>query len=177
MPNLIPDTVDVTQLSELMRSEIDLALVDVRSQREFRRSHIADSINVPLATLPARGADLFAAYELVVLICASGQRAELARQALARVGAGRVTVLEGGIEAWQFGTPAGRRGWSMERQVRLVAGSVVLAGVLGSLLYDPLKWLAGAIGLGLTIAGLTNTCGLARVLGLLPYNRRSSASR
>jgi hypothetical protein len=65
----------------------------------------------------------------------------------------------------------GRARWALERQVRLVAGSLVAAGVVGSLWKRPALALAGAVGVGLTISALTDTCALGRVLSALPYNR------
>ena len=63
----------------------------------------------------------------------------------------------------------------MERQVRLVAGSIAVAGVVASTKLPKAKWLAAGIGGGLTFSAVTNTCGMARVLGFLPYNRRAGA--
>ena len=61
--------------------------------------------------------------------------------------------------------------WDLERQVRLVAGSIVLTSILGSIAAPKLKWLAAAIGGGLTFAALTNTCAMGMLLSKLPYNR------
>lgn len=63
----------------------------------------------------------------------------------------------------------------MERQVRLVAGMAVVLGIVSSIAYEPLKWIAGLVGAGLTFAAITNTCAMSRVLGLLPHNRTRSA--
>lgn len=62
----------------------------------------------------------------------------------------------------------------MERQVRLAAGSVVLASVAASAVFEPLKWVAAALGAGLVLAALTDTCLLGRLLALLPHNRAAS---
>jgi rhodanese-related sulfurtransferase len=86
-------------------------------------------------------------------------------------------VLEGGILAWEQAGGAVRRGrqrWELERQVRLVAGSLVLAGVLGSVLFEPAKCLSGAVGAGLTFAALSNTCAMGMLLSKLPYNRAAT---
>ncbi len=178
MSDTAPEVMDPAQVSELLRSNAGVRLVDVRTPAEYRSAHIPGSHNVPLAQLPERGDDLLADDEKVlVLVCASGERAERARKALDAAGTSNVAVLRGGITAWADHGAELSRGasapWPMERQVRLAAGSLVLAGVLGSLGYEPLKWLAGFIGAGLAFAGLTNTCGMARVLALLPYNRGS----
>ena len=86
-----------------------------------------------------------------------------------------VQVLAGGLAAWeQAGLPVerGRPRWSMERQVRGVAGGLVLAGALGGLFgWRPLGALSAAIGGGLLFSALTNTCGMAKVLARLPYNQ------
>src|SRR5574340_477020 len=69
---------------------------------------------------------------------------------------------------------SGQRGaqrWDLERQVRLVAGSIVLTSILGSIAAPKLKWVAGAIGGGLTFAALSNTCAMGMLLSKLPYNR------
>lgn len=178
MPDTAPQVMDAAQVSQLLRSNTDVRLVDVRTPAEYQHAHIPGSHNVPLAQLRERRDDLLADDEQVlVLVCASGKRAEQARKVLGGAGASHVAVLRGGITAWEDHGAELRRGararWAMERQVRLASGSLVLAGVLGSLAYQPLVWLAGFIGAGLTFAGLTNTCGMARVLALLPYNRRS----
>ncbi|WP_263253750.1 YgaP family membrane protein [Saccharopolyspora rosea] len=86
-------------------------------------------------------------------------------------------MLRGGITGWEDGggeLDRGRGTWAMERQVRLVAGLLVLTGVVGSTAYGPLKWIAGFVGAGLTFAALTDTCAMSRLLGLLPHNRTSA---
>jgi hypothetical protein len=112
-----------------------------------------------------------------VLVCRSGQRAARAEESLRGAGLGNVHILEGGIAAWQANGFAVNRGaprWDLERQVRLVAGSVVLSAILGSIAVPRLKWLAAAMGGGLAAAALTNTCALGTLLSRLPYNRGRS---
>ena len=113
----------------------------------------------------------------VVLICRSGARAGQAEALLAGTGLANLHVLDGGITAWQnAGAPVnqGPARWDLERQVRLVAGSLVLTGVLASILAPRAKWLSAAIGAGLTTAALTNTCAMGKMLSKLPYNRDAS---
>jgi rhodanese-related sulfurtransferase len=155
-------------------------VLDVRTPAEFEASHIAGSYNVPLDTLGEHAPELTArVQEEVVLVCRSGGRARQAESALRESGMARLHVLEGGMSAWEAAGLDVVRGassrWPLERQVRLAAGVLVLAGVLGGALLTP--WLyavAGFVGAGLTFAGLTDWCGMARLLGRLPYNRRSS---
>lgn len=69
----------------------------------------------------------------------------------------------------------GQQTWSMERQVRGVAGALVLAGALGGLLVaQPFVWLAAGVGGGLLFSAVSNTCGMAKVLALLPHNKGQS---
>ncbi|QDY09200.1 DUF2892 domain-containing protein [Micromonospora sp. HM134] len=93
-----------------------------------------------------------------------------AGRALAAAGLPHLRVLDGGMLAWEKIPAPVRRGTprrDLERQVRLVAGSIVLVSVLGSVLVPGLKWVAALIGGGLTVAALTDTCAMGR----LPYNR------
>jgi hypothetical protein len=61
--------------------------------------------------------------------------------------------------------------WALERQIRLVAGSIVLLAIIASIWWSPARYVAGAIGLGLTVAAITDTCLMGKLLMKLPYNR------
>ncbi|MEU9247733.1 DUF2892 domain-containing protein, partial [Streptomyces sp. NPDC048385] len=66
--------------------------------------------------------------------------------------------------------------WSMDRQVRLTAGSLVLLGVaLGEFAHPAFRLLSAGIAGGLVFSAVTNTCGMAAMLGKLPYNRPRKA--
>jgi hypothetical protein len=88
-------------------------------------------------------------------------------------------VLEGGIDGWdRAGLPLerGRGAWSIERQVRAIAGGLVLAGVVGSLTVNrKLIFLSGFVGGGLLFAGVSDICMMANLLLKLPYNRVNRA--
>ncbi|WP_024757626.1 rhodanese-like domain-containing protein [Streptomyces exfoliatus] len=150
-------------------------LLDVRTPGEFRTAHIAGSYNVPLSTLREHRAELRSHLdEEVVLVCRSGQRAKEAEQALAQAGLPNLRVLEGGITAWEATSAPVERGperWDMERQVRLVAGSVVLATGLIGIAVPGAHLIGTAIGAGLTYAALSNSCAMGVLLSKLPYNR------
>jgi rhodanese-related sulfurtransferase len=149
--------------------------LDVRTPAEFETSHIPGAYNVPLDLLREHRTELRAHLdEDVVLVCRSGSRAAQAGQSLADVGLPNLKILDGGMTAWQQQAAGpvnrGRPRWDLERQVRLAAGSIVLASVLGSLLVPGLRWIAALLGAGLTIAALTNTCAMGMLLAKLPYN-------
>ncbi|GGQ31988.1 rhodanese-like domain-containing protein [Streptosporangium pseudovulgare] len=170
-----PATLDAATLRRLLESGRAPRLIDVRTPGEFETAHIPGSCNVPLDLLREHRAELRGHLdEQTVLICRSGQRATQAGQDLAAAGLPGLRVLTGGVSAWQAaGAPvaAGKPRWDLERQVRLVAGSIVLGSVLVSTAFPPAKWLAAAIGGGLTFAALSNTCAMGMLLAKLPYNR------
>lgn len=150
-------------------------MLDVRTPAEFETAHIPGSYNVPLETLREHRAELLGHLdEQVVLVCRSGRRAVQAEGALAEAGLPNLRVLDGGMLAWQAsGAPVtrGRPRWELERQVRLVAGGVVVLSVLGSVIVPGLQWVAAALGAGLAVAAVTDTCAMGALLAKLPYNR------
>lgn len=168
-------TLTATALQHLIATATAPRLIDVRTPGEFETAHIPGSYNVPLDILREHRDELRAHLdEQVVLVCRSGQRAATAEQALAAASLPNLRILDGGIIAWQAaGAPVrhGKHRWDLERQVRLVAGSIVLAAVLASVAVPPAKWAAAAIGAGLTFAALSNTCAMGMLLAKLPYNR------
>ncbi|NLA37493.1 MAG: rhodanese-like domain-containing protein, partial [Actinobacteria bacterium] len=115
--------------------------------------------------------------EPVVLVCRSGMRASQAEQRLAAAGMGNVKVLEGGMMAWEGAGGTVKRGaekWDIERQVRLVAGSIVLTSIVASIWVPGLRFVAGFVGAGLSFAALSNTCAMGMMLAKLPYNRSNN---
>ncbi|MFF0558628.1 rhodanese-like domain-containing protein [Streptomyces sp. NPDC004266] len=150
-------------------------LLDVRTPGEFRTAHIPGSYNVPLNTLIEHRAELLPHLDGdVVLVCRSGQRAARAEEVLAGAGLPDLRVLEGGVVAWETaGSPVerGPERWDMERQVRLVAGSIVLATGLVGVFVPGAHLIGTAIGAGLTYAALSNSCAMGVLLSRLPYNR------
>ena len=87
-------------------------------------------------------------------------------------------VLTGGVPGFAAAGGAvvkGKDRWDLERQVRLVAGSLVVLGLAGGRFVSPkIRTLAGVIGTGLTFSAATNTCAMGMMLGKLPYNRGAS---
>jgi rhodanese-related sulfurtransferase len=171
-------TISPAELEKLLDSSTPPRVVDVRTPAEFETAHIAGSHNVPLDVLREHQSEIIEHLnDDVVLVCKSGQRAAKAEELLRNAGVPSGRVLENGFTAWQGNGSAVDRGeqrWELERQVRLVAGSIVVSSVLGSVLVPKLKWLAAAIGGGLTFAAVTDTCAMGSALSKLPYNSGSS---
>ncbi|MEV6792207.1 rhodanese-like domain-containing protein [Streptomyces sp. NPDC051320] len=156
----------------------DYTVIDVRTPGEYASGYVPGAYNIPLdhlhAALPALKAA--AARGDLLMVCASGNRSATACSELAAADIPAAT-LTGGTTAWAeqghtLHRPEGAsRVWSMERQVRLTAGSLVVLGFAAGTRYRPARWLSAAIGSGLVFSALTNTCGMAAVLAKLPHNR------
>ena len=170
--------VDVAEVRRRLRERSDTVVVDVRSPAEFDAVSIVGSVNLPLDRLDAVGV-IGPATRPMVLVCRSGARATRAAEILvARDLASDVVVMRGGLNAWvESGGPVERAGpstWTLERQVRLVAGGIVASSIAASIRFPRARYLAGAVGLGLVTAAVTDTCAMGELLMRLPYNRRSA---
>ena len=169
------DVIGVATMRQLLHDDPSLRILDVRTGGEFETVHIPGSYNVPLDTLAEHAADLADVEHAVVLVCQSGGRATQAHGTLRDAGKLRLHILEGGMTAWRSAggdvveSASGR--WAMDRQVRLVAGSLVLAGLVASVAVPKVKWLAGGVASGLVYSAVSNTCAMGDVLAKLPYNR------
>ena len=155
-------------------------LIDVREYPEFALGHIEGSELVPLETLD-KASEGWSHSEPLTLVCKSGRRAEKARQTLARKGFTSLTVLDGGVEAWTNGgkplAVAAKKPWSLERQVRVTAGSLVLTFCgLGLFMSQKFFIGAGLVGASLVFAGVSDTCMMASVLGRMPWNNPEKAN-
>ncbi len=154
-------------------------LIDVRTVPEFDQVHARGAQCQPLDALdPAAIWNQRRHPEApLLLICKSGMRAQKAADRFIAAGCGNIVVVEGGTDAWlAAGLPVirGRLTMSLERQVRIAAGSLVVLGcVLGWLVNPWCYGLPAFIGAGLVFAGLTDTCAMGMALTYLPWNRRS----
>lgn len=155
-----------------------LRLLDVRTPGEYTTAHIAGSYNVPVDVLAEHSAEIRSLESPVVLICQSGQRAGRADAVLRASGMRHLQVLDGGMRAWlDAGLPVNRGAQriSLERQVRIAAGTLAATGGFLALLVSP--WFAAIpafVGTGLVFAGVTDTCLMGMLLARLPYNRASA---
>ncbi|MEO9899973.1 rhodanese family protein [Nisaea sp.] len=156
-----------------------LVLIDIREPDERAREWIPGSVAIPLSAW--KSADL-APYrgKGVVLHCRSGNRTMINAPLFVEAGFASAAFLEGGIEAWKdAGLPVTRNKKApleIMRQVQIIAGSFACAGGLAGYLVDPIYALIPAfVGAGLLMAGVTGWCGMARLLGHMPWNKPASA--
>lgn len=173
-----PAILNAGDLRGLLDSTNPPRILDVRTPGEFEGVHIAGAYNVPLDLLREHRDEIRSHLDdHVVLVCRSGQRAALAEQTLHDAGLPNVHILDGGMNAWEannFAVTRGIQRWDLERQVRLVAGSLIALSILASIVMPGLKWVGFAIGAGLVFAALSNTCTMGMLLAKLPYNRGAS---
>ncbi|MFE9687404.1 rhodanese-like domain-containing protein [Streptomyces sp. NPDC006285] len=163
----------------------ELTVIDVRTPGEYASGHLPDAHNIPLDHLQRALVALkdAATRTDLLIVCASGARSENAAKTLANHNIPAAT-LTGGTNAWaEHGhdlhypraCDVPQNTWSMERQVRLTAGTIVLIGLALGLLHPAFQLISAAIAGGLVFSALTNTCGMAVVLAKLPHNRPRQA--
>ncbi len=169
------DTIDANQLRQLRTADPDIRILDVRTGGEYESLHIPGSYNVPLDTLGEHVRDLASVEHPVVLVCQSGGRATQAHEKLAAAGKETLHILDGGMAAWDASGGDVVRGdtnrWAMDRQVRLLAGSLMVVAIAASTVIPGAKWIAAGVAAGLTYSAMSNTCAMAAILSKLPYNR------
>jgi len=170
-------TVTATELKQEIASGRRPQMIDVRTPSEYASGHIPCTVNIPMEQVDARRKDL----QLdngVVLICKAGGRARIVAGWLGANSS--VRVLDGGTDAWMGSglevVTSSKTRWSLERQVRLGAGLLVLlgtvleiAGIHGAI------WLAVFVGAGLTFAGATDICMMGILLAKMPWNQARTA--
>jgi rhodanese-related sulfurtransferase len=167
--------VEATALKAWMEQD-EAILIDVREPSEHAAEHIPGARLLPLSSFdPARVPH--EAGTKVVLHCAKGVRAAQAGQKLLDAGYTTVYNFRGGVQAWKDAgyttARAARAPLSLQRQVQIVSGSLVLLGtVLGVAVSPWFLLLSGGVGAGLVYAGVSDTCGMAMLLARLPYNQQ-----
>ncbi len=171
-------TITPKALEDLRRQGRAVELIDVRTPVEYREVHAEAARSVPLDRLQPRAfmeARNGTRDEALYTICRSGNRGRQATERFHAAGFTNVVNVEGGTLAWeQAGLPVvrGKKAMSLERQVRVAAGSMVVLGTaLGALVHPGFLALSGFVGAGLVFAGITDTCGMGMMLARMPWNR------
>lgn len=172
-----------TKVSEL-KSKLDqgehLLIIDVRTPAEFEEEHLSGAVNIPLGVLNQERLERIAATtNNLFFICHSGGRSSQASQKISNLGRWHVFNILGGTNAAKEAglqmTVGVRTIMSIERQVRVIAGLLVLLGVVLGLLLSPyFFYLSGAVGAGLIFAGISNFCGMALLLEKCPWNQSNT---
>lgn len=174
-------TITPTELREIEKSGGTIDLIDVRTPAEFAEVHIPFARNFPLDRLDpgAIATGRLAPGSPLYVICRSGGRGKQACEKLLASGMTNVMNVEGGTLAWdKTGLPVvrGKKVMSLERQVRLAAGSLVLLGVaLAWCVHPNFIAISAFVGAGLVFAGVTDTCGMGMLLAKMPWNQAAGS--
>lgn len=173
-------TIKPSELQDILISHSGLKVLDVRAPVEYAEVHVPQAQNTPLDQLNPQSlidAGLLPKNQPIYLLCRSGVRASKAVEKFIKAGFDNAVVVEGGTLAWiDAGLPVIRgavKVISLERQVRIAAGSLVLTGVLLAMLVHPyFIGLSAFVGAGLIFAGITDWCGMGLLLAKLPWNAK-----
>ena len=174
-----PEAVEAAEAMARVAAGGARSVLDVRTPGEVASEGIDGAVAVPLDRL-AEQVDTIAAMPAPrLLLCRSGARATQARDELQRLGLGGLSVITGGLIAWRAAGGPVREGdtkvISLERQVRIGAGALVLLGIaLGLFVHPALLGLSAFVGAGLVFAGVTDWCGMGLLLARAPWNQRGA---
>lgn len=170
------ETISPQNLLALHRSGKSIDLVDVRTPVEFREVHVEFARNIPLDRLDPKAVQEVRerSDEPLYIICRSGGRGKQACEKFLAAGYSNVINVDGGTsacEAANLPVIRGKKAMSLERQVRVAAGSLVLLGIGLSFVHPWFIGLAAFVGAGLIFAGVTDTCGMGMILARMPWNQ------
>ena len=164
----------VQQSAELLSQKNSIPLIDVRTPAEYGSVHAKGAVNHPMESLDLAKIPCSKDGEIHV-ICQSGGRSIKVCQKLEAAGFTNLVNVDGGTSAWQSaGLPvvAGKKVMSLERQVRIAAGSLVVIGAaVGQFVHPGGFALSAFIGAGLVFAGVTDTCGMGMMIAKMPWNQ------
>ena len=167
-------SLSVQQSAELLSQKNSIPLIDVRTPAEYGSVHAKGAVNLPMESLDLAKIPCSKEEEIHV-ICQSGGRSMKVCQKLEAAGFTHIVNVEGGTLAWHAaGLPVveGKKVMSLERQVRIAAGSLVVIGAaVGQFVHPGGFALSAFIGAGLVFSAVTNTCGMGMLIAKMPWNR------
>ena len=164
----------VSDCHTALRKSQDAVLLDVRTSAEFESYHALGAVNLPIGSFSSQDLTYDKSAEIFV-ICESGWRSRMAAKDLNNAWYSNVSVVEGGTREWaaaKLPVTEGKSIISLERQVRIAAGVMILTGVgIGHFVHPVGYGLSAFVGAGLIFAGITDTCGLGMLVAKMPWNR------
>lgn len=163
-----------SELSRMLEKGEKVHIIDVRTPAEYQELRLNVAKNIPLDILRI---DSLPQDDIpIAFICKSGTRGRMACEKIDGL-ARQVFNIEGGTVACEdAGLPVirGRKVISLERQVRIAAGSIVLTGIALSYVSPYWVGLSAFVGAGLVFAGITDTCGMGMILSKMPWNQKGA---
>ncbi len=158
-----------------------VVVCDIREPDEYNYERIIGAINQPLSSFETNDLINKLGDKKLVIHCQSGNRTQIHADKFAKLDVDEVYILDGGINAWKSAGCVTLKGEKsplpIMRQVQIVAGGLILLGVILGSFYGHAWYLLSAfVGAGLLFAGITGYCGMANILMLLPYNRQNNCN-
>ena len=90
------------EAKQIMDSEEDYIILDVRTQDEYDQGHIPGAILIPDTEIKAKAEDVLTDKDQIILVyCRSGRRSKLAAEALVELGYTNIKEF-GGIIDWPY---------------------------------------------------------------------------
>jgi rhodanese-related sulfurtransferase len=180
--NHLQNVISVTDFVALLQHQPNPTVIDVRTHAEVNTESFEGSIHLPLQVFDSKtfteclNKNGCRAEEIVYLLCGSGQRARKAIECLEGGSSNPLIVIEGGINAMRGGGVNLIKGSgsviSLERQVRIAAGSMIVLGIMTGGLINPIFYgLSALVGAGLIFAGVTDSCAMGMLLARMPWNK------
>ena len=166
--------ISVSQSFDIIKHNSGIPLIDVRTPAEYGSIHANGAVNHPMESFEVEKIP-FSKEQEIHVICQSGGRSMKVSRKLEAAGFTKIVNVEGGTSAWHAaGLPVveGKKVMSLERQVRIAAGSLVVIGAaVGQFVHPGGFALSAFIGAGLVFAGVTDTCGMGMMIAKMPWNR------
>jgi len=168
--------ISVTQFENELKTGGGAQCLDVREAPEYAQTHLENFNLCPLSDLSEKSTATLDRSKATYLLCRSGNRACQAADRLEKMGFSDLRVIEGGISAFEAAGKPLVKGmsqiWSLERQVRFAAGSLVLLGIVLAWAVHPWGiYLSLFVAAGLVFSSVTDTCGMGMLLARMPWNR------
>lgn len=93
------EDIDIKEMMEILKTNDNAILLDVRSIQEYNEGHIMGSINIPLYDLTKNvNSQIKDREKTIIVYCSSGIRSRKAIQILKRLGYKNLYNIEGGIQ-------------------------------------------------------------------------------
>lgn len=168
------ETISPTDAAKILKENPNTMILDVRMAGEVSQSYIENSLNIPVDMIQGKVGELSESKKDYFILCRSGGRAAKAAKIMIQAGISNIKVIDGGMLQWQKEKlPFTKGKVSLERQIRVIAGSLVLLGILLAwLVHWGFIFVSAFVGSGLVFAGITDTCMMGMMLMKLPYNRK-----
>jgi len=172
-------TITPKDLNALFEKDEKPFLIDVRTPGEFLSAHATPALSRPLDMLDAKAIaeeNPNGPEAPVYVLCQGGSRGEQGCKKLSDAGHPCAINVTGGTSAWAAAgldmVKSDKGPWMpLDAQMRLVAGSLVVLGVVLSLLIHPgFVGLSAFVGCGLMFSALTGCCPMLSMLAKMPWN-------